>query len=145
MSTRIGVTLMTLALGVYVVIVIWLAVLFFGAGTVIGAAMGAALIVIGLLGGWAMTREVLFGLSAEKYGRILDSEGGMPEAPENLTPSGRLLPADADAFVSRYTELVDVDPADWRAHYRLGVVQDAAGRRKAARASIREAIRLARS
>jgi hypothetical protein len=143
--SRIGVGLMAAALLVYLAVAVWLAVMFFAVGTAVSIGMGIALIVLAPIGAWALVREMQFGFAADRLGRALDAEGGMPEAETELTPSGRIARADADPLIERYAVDADAAPADWRARYRLGVVQDAAGRRKDARASIREAIRLARS
>ncbi|MFJ4997317.1 hypothetical protein ACIP5T_04150 [Microbacterium sp. NPDC088619] len=142
--SRIGVGLMAAALLVYLAVAVWLAVMFFAVGTPVSIGMGVALIVLAPIGAWALVREMQFGFAADRLGRALDAEGGMPEAESELTPSGRIARADADPLIARYAEISDADPTDWRARYRLGVVQDAAGRRKDARASIREAIRVAR-
>ncbi|MFJ4224852.1 hypothetical protein [Microbacterium sp. NPDC089695] len=142
--SRIAVALMAAALLVYLAVAIWLAVMFFAVGTAVSIGMGVALAVLAPLGGWALIREMVFGLQADRLGRILDAEGGMPEAETDLTPSGRLRPDDADPLIARYTAAAESERDDWRARYRLGVVQDAAGRRKDARASIRESIRLSR-
>ena len=83
-------------------------------------------------------------MQAQKLGTRLDAEGGMPVAETELTPSGRIAKSDADALIDRYRNEAEAGGDDWRGRYRLGVVQDAAGRRKDARASIREAIRLAK-
>ncbi|KQR38632.1 MULTISPECIES: hypothetical protein [Microbacterium] len=143
--SRIGVGLMGAALLVYLAVAVWLAVMFFAVGTPVSIGMGIALIVLAPIGAWALVREMQFGFAADRLGRELDAEGGMPEAETELTPSGRIARADADPMIQRYTADADAAPGDWRARYRLGVVQDAAGRRKDARASIREAIRIARS
>ena len=143
--SRIGVGLMGAALLVYLAVAVWLAVMFFAVGTPVSIGMGIALIVLAPIGAWALVREMQFGFAADRLGRELDAEGGMPEAETDLTPSGRIARADADPMIQRYTADADAAPGDWRARYRLGVVQDAAGRRKDARASIREAIRIARS
>lgn len=143
--SRIGVALMAAALFVYLAVAVWLAVMFFAVGTGVSVGMGIALVVLAPLGGWALVREMQFGFSADRLGRELDAEGGMPEAETELTPSGRIARADADPLIARYSAEADAVPDDWRARYRLGVVQDAAGRRKDARASIREAIRLSRA
>jgi hypothetical protein len=142
--SRIGVGLMAAALLVYLVVAVWLAVMFLAVGTPVSIGMGVALIVLAPLGAWALIREMQFGFAADRLGRTLDAEGGMPPVETELTPSGRIARADADPLVARYLAAADAEPADWRARYRLGVVQDAAGRRKDARASIREAIRLSR-
>jgi len=142
--SRIGVALMAAALLVYLAVAIWLAVMFISVGTPVSIGMGITLLVLAPIGAWALVREMMFGFGADRLGRLLDAEGGMPPVETELTPSGRIARADADRLIARYTAEADAAGDDWRARYRLGVVQDAAGRRKDARASIREAIRLAR-
>lgn len=143
--SRVGVALMGAALLVYLVVAVWLAVMFFAVGTPVSIGMGVALIVLAPLGGWALVREMTFGFSADRLGRTLDAEGGTPEAEGELTPSGRIVREDVEPMIAKYIAAAEAAPQDWRARYRLGVVQDAAGRRKDARASIREAIRLERA
>ncbi|MFB8190284.1 hypothetical protein ACFC14_13215 [Microbacterium sp. NPDC055988] len=142
--SRIGVGLMAAALLVYLAVAIWLAVMFISVGTPVSIGMGITLLVLAPIGAWALVREMMFGFGADRLGRLLDTEGGMPPVETELTPSGRIARADADPLIARYTAEADASDDDWRARYRLGVVQDAAGRRKDARASIREAIRLSR-
>lgn len=147
MISRIGVAVMGAALLLYVVVLAWLAVMFIASGTSVGIAMGVALAVLAPLGGWALVRELVFGFQADRLGRTLVTEGGMPDEEVGLTPSGRVVKDEAEPLVARYAAAAASDD-DWRAAYRLGIVQDAAGQRKNARASIREAIRrdrLARS
>ena len=134
--SRIGVGLMAAALLLYLVVSGWLAVMFLAVGTPVSIGMGITLLVLAPVGGWALVREMLFGFGADRLGRLLDAEGGMPPVETELTPSGRIARKDAEA---------EAAPTDWRARYRLGVVQDAAGRRKDARASIRQAISLSRA
>ncbi|MBT2485597.1 MULTISPECIES: hypothetical protein [unclassified Microbacterium] len=143
--SRIGVGLMAAALLAYLAVAVWLAVMFLTVGTPVSIGMGVALIVLAPVGAWALIREMQFGFAADRLGRRLEKEDGMPPVETELTPSGRIARADADPLIARYTAEADADAADWRARYRLGVVQDAAGRRKDARASIREAIRRARA
>ncbi|WP_087131221.1 hypothetical protein [Microbacterium esteraromaticum] len=130
------------ALLLYIATAIWLAVMFFAAGSPASIGMGIALTVIAPIGAWTLVRELMFGFSADRLGKTLDAEGGMPEAPAELTPSGRLRRDDIEPLIAEHTAAAEAAADDWRARYRLGVVQDAAGRRKDARASIREAIRL---
>ncbi|MDP3952904.1 hypothetical protein [Microbacterium sp.] len=143
--TRIGVVLIGAALILYFVLMGQKAILFIASGDPVGIAMGIALIVLPLIGVWALVREIQFGVQAERLGTKLDAEGGMPQAETELTPSGRIAKSDAEPLIQRYSSEADAAADDWRARYRLGVVQDAAGRRKDARASIRTAIRLARA
>lgn len=144
MKTRIGVALIAAALILYFVLMGQKAVFFIASGQPVGVAMGIALIVLPLIGVWALMREIQFGVQAERLGTKLDSEGGMPVAESELTPSGRIGKSDAEPIVQRYAAEAEAAADDWRARYRLGVVQDAAGRRKDARASIRAAIQLAK-
>ena len=143
--SRIGVGVMGAALLLYLAVAVWLAVMFIAVGTLMSIGMGIALIVLGSLGAWALLREMQFGFAADRLGRMLDAEGGMPEAETELTPSGRVARADADPLIARYEADAEAAPDDWRARYRLGVVQDASGRRRDARLSIRSAIRLERT
>jgi hypothetical protein len=144
MMARVGVIVVGLCLVLYFVLTGQWAYLYLTSGQPVGIAMGAALVVLPLIGAWALVREIQFGIQADRLGSRLDAEGGMPVAETELTPSGRLARADAEPLVQRYAAEAEAAADDWRARYRLGVVQDAAGRRKDARASIREAIRLAR-
>lgn len=145
MMSRIGVGVMGLCLALYIVVVGQRAVLMLMTGEPIAIALGIALIVMPLIGAWALVKEMQFGFAADRLGRELDAEGGMPVAETELTPSGRIARSDADPLIQRYAAEAEELPSDWRARFRLGVVQDAAGRRKDARASIREAIRLSRT
>lgn len=140
MTARIGVVVMGLCLVLYLVIAGQQAVLFIGTGDPIAMGMGVALLVLPLIGVWALVRELLFGVAAERLGRRLEAEGGMPVAETDLTPSGQIAREDAEPLITRYRREADRAPADWRALYRLGVVQGASGRRREARASIRGAI-----
>lgn len=142
---RIGVAVIGAALILYFVLMGQKAILFIASGDPVGIAMGIALIVLPLIGVWALVREIQFGVQAERLGVKLDAEGGMPQAETELTPSGRIAKHDAEPLIQRYASEADAAADDWRARYRLGVVQDAAGRRKDARASIRTAIRLAKA
>ncbi|UYO98354.1 hypothetical protein OED01_06485 [Microbacterium sp. M28] len=142
MTARIGIVLMGVCLILYFIVAGQQAFLFMGTGEPIAIAMGVAAIVLPLIGVWALIREIQFGVSADRLGRRLDAEGGMPEAETELTARGKIAEADAEGIVTRYRAAAESAPEEWRAHYRLGVVQDAAGRRKDARASIREAIRV---
>lgn len=144
MISRISVGVMGLCLALYIVVVGQRAITLLTTGEPVGIALGVALLVMPLIGAWALIREMQFGFAADRLGRTLDAEGGMPEAETELTPSGRIARSDADPLIDRYAAVADGAPDDWRARFRLGVVQDAAGRRKDARASIREAIRLSR-
>lgn len=145
MSARIGVAVMAALLALYIILVSQRAVLLIASGDGVGIAMGVALIVLPLLAGWALGRELWFGVRAEQLGRRLDSEGGLPADEVAVRPSGRVMRDEGDAIFPRYRAEVEADPDDWRAWYRLGLAYDAAGDRRRAREAVRSAIRLERA
>lgn len=141
MSARIGVAVMGIALLLYIVLVGQRAVVLLTTGDPVGVAMGVALIVLPLLAIWALGREMLFGRDAERLGRRLEEEDALPVEQLSTRPSGRVDRTEAEALFPRYRAEVEAAPEDWRTWYRLGLTYDAAGDRRRARESVREAIR----
>jgi len=135
---------MAVLLALYLALVLSLAVRFVTTGEPVAVAIGVALIVLPLVGFWALLRELLFGLQAERLGRLLEAEGALPEEEVPVRPSGRPEREAADALFPWYRQEAEENPQDWRVWYRLGLVYDGAGDRRRARQAIREAIRLHR-
>ncbi len=144
MTARIGVAVMTVVLAIYLVLVGQRAWLLVVTGDPVGIAMGLALVILPLIGAWAIGREIWFGTRAAALGRRLQQEHALPEEELATRPSGRVMRADADAVFPAYREAVEAAPADWRAWYRLGLAYDGSGDRRRARAAVRTAIRLER-
>ena len=144
MRGRIAVVVMAVLLALYLVLVGQRAVLFVLTGEPVAIAIGVALILLPVVGAWALTRELLFGFGAERLGRRLESEGGLPTEEYPARPSGRLDRDAVDGAFPGYRAAVEEAPDDWRAWYRLGLAYDGAGDRKRARQAVREAIRLSR-
>lgn len=142
MTTRIGVVVMAALLVLYLVLVGDRAVKFLATGQPIAIAIGIALLVLPIIGAWALLRELLFGVRAERLGRILESENALPADELPVRPSGRPERDAVDAIFPEYRAAVEAAPEDWRAWYRLGLAYDGAGDRRRARHAIREAIRL---
>lgn len=136
----IGVVIMSTVLVLYFVLVGVRAVALLGSGDAIAITMGVALIVLPLIGVWALVREIVFGYTATKLADQLAAEEQLPEELVSSTPSGRPMRAEADDAFPAYREAVEREPENWRAWMRLGLVYDAAGDRKRARAAIRHAI-----
>lgn len=103
-----------------------------------------ALLVVGL-GLWVLLREVVFGLSSERLGRILDHEGGLPEDTVERSPGGRANREQADEQFQRYAAEAEARPEDWRSWFRLAIAYDVASDRSRARRSMRRAIRMHRA
>lgn len=145
MSTRIGVAVMAVMLAVYILLVAQRAWVMLTSGEAVAVAMGAALLLLPVLGAWGLWRELSFGLRAERLGRRLEAEGGLPEEQLDLRASGRPDRAQADALFPSYRDDVQEHPDDWRAWFRLGLAYDGAGDRTRARQAVRKAIALERT
>ncbi|WP_336658623.1 hypothetical protein [Leucobacter sp. USHLN153] len=140
----LGVTIMSAVLVLYFVLAGIRAVALLSSGEAVAIVMGVAMLVLPIIGFWALVRELLFGSRATQLADRLESEGQLPDEPVATHPSGRPDRADADAAFPRYRDEVEADPESWRAWMRLGIVYDAAGDRKRARGAIRQAIALER-
>ncbi|SDK75415.1 hypothetical protein SAMN05216282_11250 [Cryobacterium psychrotolerans] len=144
MRGRLAAALMALLLLVYLVLVGWQAVKFMLTGEPIGIVIGGALIILPIVGVWALARELQFGLGSERLLRRLDAEGELPVDELPSRPSGRPYRDAADADFPRFREAAEADPENWRAWFRLGLAYDASGDRRRARGAIRTAIALER-
>ncbi len=145
MSTRIGVAVMVVLLALYFVLLGQRAFVLLGSGVGVGIAMGVALLVFPIVGAWAISRELLFGLRTQRLVDILHAEGGLPVDDLPKLASGRPVRAAADEQFPRYRAEVDAEPESWRAWFRLGLAYDASGDRRRARKAIRTAIALQRA
>jgi hypothetical protein len=143
-SARIGVAVMAVLLVLYFVLAGQRAVVLLGSGVGIGIAMGVALLVLPLVGAWAIGRELMFGFRTQQLVGILDAEGGLPVDDLPKLASGRPVRAAADEQFPRYQAEVAAAPESWRAWFRLGLAYDASGDRRRARHAIRTAISLQR-
>lgn len=114
-------------------------------GTLPGVVAGGSVIFFAALGVWSLWAELLFGYHAQRLGELLEAAGELPAEGVGLHPSGRIMRSDAEALLPRYKSESEAAPEDWKATYRLGLVLDALGERKDARATIRRAIRLENS
>lgn len=144
MSTKLGVIVMSALLLLYLVAVAQLSISLIVAEDLLARGIGIALLVLPLIGAWAMAAELTFGLRSQKLADRLDEEGNLPVDDRPKRSSGRPERAAADAEFPRYRAEVEQSPDDWRAWFRLGLAYDASGDRRRARHSIRRAIALER-
>lgn len=144
MSARVGVVVMTAILALYLVLIGQRAWLLLTSGDAVAITMGVALVVIPIIGAWAVGRELLFGMQAEKLARRLEAEDALPTEQIDVRTSGRPLRDQADELFPAYRADVEQHPEDWRAWFRLSLAYDGAGDRKRAREAARRAIKLAR-
>ncbi|PZO70293.1 MAG: hypothetical protein DI634_03305 [Kocuria palustris] len=101
------------------------------------------MIVLPVLGVWALVREVVFGSRLEGLGRRLEAEGGLPEDLPRR-PSGRIVREAADEDFERWAQEAEAAPGDWRSWYRLGLAYSASGDTARARRCMRDAVALSR-
>lgn len=141
MRARIPALVMALLLVIYLVFVVQYAIVLIGVDEVAAKVMGIALIVLPLIGAWALFAELRFGFRAEALAKRLESEGGMPTTVVPVSPSGRPDREAADAEFPVYQAEVEASPESWRAWFRLALAYDASGDRKRARWATRQAIK----
>jgi hypothetical protein len=140
-KTRAAVVVMAALLALYLVFAIRYGLLLIGTGEAAGIAIGVALLVFPAVAGGALAAELVFTVRADRLGRELEAEGGLPDDELPVLASGRIDRAAADAVFPRYRDAVEARPDDWRTWYRLGLAYDASGDRRRARWAMREALR----
>lgn len=140
-----GVILISALLVLYFVFIGIRAVALLGSGSAIPVLMGVAMLVLPIIGVWALVRELQFGRHSTRLADRLAEAGRMPEEEVDVSPTGRPDREQADAAFPRYRAEAEAAPDSWEAWMRLGVVYDACGDRKRARGAIRQAIRLERN
>jgi hypothetical protein len=143
--TKIWVGAVTLLLVFYLVVSFQRSVLLMSDPNPVAKAIGVAYLLLPVIGAWALVRELLFGARTERMAKILEAEGGLPEDNLPRTPAGRIIREAADLEFEKYRTETEAAPEDWRSWFRLSCAYDAAGDRKRARASMRDAERLFRA
>jgi tetratricopeptide (TPR) repeat protein len=130
------VALLLAALAVYFVLIGYRAFYLLGQHSAVLKVLGAAVLVLPLIGIAVVLAELRFGLAAERLAMRLDDDVALPAR----TASGRVDRAAADAAFAECRRVVEADPADWQGWYRLALAYDDAGDRRRARAAMRTAI-----
>jgi hypothetical protein len=141
----IAALIMAALLALYLVLVVQHAILLLGTGVLAGQLEGVALIVLPIVGAWALISELVFGARAQRLLRLMTEQGALPVDDLPHRPSGRPDRAAADAEFPRYQAEVEAAPGDWTRWYRLALAYDASGDRRRARWATRRAIRVERA
>ncbi|GAT09896.1 hypothetical protein H7I77_13080 [Mycolicibacterium novocastrense] len=134
---------MCVALVVYFVLLGRLAMAFVTTGEPAAVGLGLALMVLPLIGLWAMLSTLRAGLAHQRLARIVHDEGmELDVSALPRMPSGRIQREAADAlFVTVRAELEN-DPQNWRRWYRLARAYDYAGDRSRAREAMKRAVEM---
>lgn len=140
----IGVMIMSVLLVLYFFYAGVRAIALLSSGTPVAIAMGVALLVLPIIGVWALGREIYFGMRSTALVDQLEAQDRLPDDLGEAGPTGKPSREVADAAFERYRLEVEADDQNWQTWARLGIVYDACGDRKRARAAIRTAISLER-
>jgi tetratricopeptide (TPR) repeat protein len=144
MRGRVGALVMAALLVLYIVLVGQRAVALFATGEGVAIGLGVGLVVLPLLGVFALVAEIRFGLATQSMVGELRDAGELPVDDVPRRPSGRYDRAAADAAFPAYREAVERSADDYRAWFRLGLAYDACGDRRRARQAIRWSLTLRR-
>jgi cytochrome c-type biogenesis protein CcmH/NrfG len=145
MKNRIAALLMAALLVLYLVVVAQHAIILIVTDNPIARVEGVALVVLPIIGAWALVSELVFGMRAQRLLRMMTELGRLPVDELPHLPSGRADRDAADREFPRYQAEVEADPGDWTTWYRLGLAYDASGDRRRARWATRRAIRVERA
>ncbi|GAA3435505.1 hypothetical protein BJ998_005431 [Kutzneria kofuensis] len=119
------------------------AVLLIEAGGLVGITLGAAVLILPVLGVWFVVAQWRNGIKIDRLARRLEAEGGLPDVSGlPRRPSGRVDRDAADEWFAQRKVEVEQSPEDWRAWFRLAHAYDVAGDRGRAREAMRKAIEL---
>jgi hypothetical protein len=134
---------MCVALIVYFVLLGRIAMAFITTGEPAAIGLGLALLVLPLIGLWAMVSTVRAGLAHQRLARTA-RERGMELDVSSLPrrASGRIERDAADALFVTVRQELENDPDNWLRWYRLARAYDYAGDRSRARETMRKAVEM---
>ena len=144
MKNRLAAILMAALLALYLALTVQHAILLIQATPPIAKAEGVALIVLPIVGAWALITELVFGMRAQRLLRRMTELDALPVDDLPHRASGRTDREAADLDFPKYQAEVEASPGDWKTWYRLALAYDASGDRRRARWATRRAIRLER-
>lgn len=145
MRSRVIVGILTIVSLVYLVILGIYGIQLMFAGGLRNIVFGLGVLLIPILAGGLILRELRFGYDTVQLGRTLATEDGIPLDTVERDQFGRVDQAIADAEWQRRKMIVEQAPDDWRAWFLLAVAYDNARDRKQARMAARKAIALYRN
>jgi len=134
---------MCVALVVYFFLLGRIAMAFITSGEPAAIGLGLALMIMPLIGIWAMVSTLRAGLAHQRLARIVRDEG--LELDVSSLPrmaSGRIQRDAADDLFVTVREELENDPDNWRRWYRLARAYDYAGDRSRARETMKKAVEM---
>jgi len=134
----------TILLALYLGLVMQRAMLLLRNDELVAKAMGAALLVLPVIGVWYVLKEWRLGTTVQRMAAILESQGRLPAFDGEVSPRGRLSDAAAEEAVELASREVEMAPRDWVAWFHVAWAYDAAGDRSQARKCLRYSAELFR-
>jgi hypothetical protein len=138
--------LMCVALVVYFVMLGRAGVILVTSGRPAAIGLGAAILLLPIIGLWAMIATLRAGFAHQRLARLAREDG--MELDTNALPrrpSGRIEREAADELFDTVRAEVEDEPDDWRRWYRLARAYDYAGDRGRARETMRKAVEMERA
>lgn len=143
LRSQVLIAFMCVALVVYFFLLGRIAVEFIKTGELAAVGLGAALLVLPLIGMWVMVSTVRAGFAHQRLVRLAREQGmdlDVSDLPRRA--SGRIERDAADALFDVVRNELHEDPDNWVRWYRLARAYDYAGDRGRARAAMRKAVEL---
>ena len=143
LRTQLLIGFMCVALVVYFFLLGRIALAFITSGEPAAIGLGAALMIMPLIGGWVLVSTLRAGFAHQRLGRIAKDEG--MELDVGSLPrmaSGRIERDAADALFATVRDELEQDPDNWRRWYRLARAYDYAGDRSRAREAMKKAVEM---
>ena len=134
---------MCVALVVYFFLLGRIALAFITSGEPAAIGLGAALLIMPVIGIWVLVSTLRAGFAHQRLGRIAKDEG--MELDVSSLPrmaSGRIEREAADALFTTVRDELEQDPDNWRRWYRLARAYDYAGDRSRAREAMKKAVEM---
>jgi cytochrome c-type biogenesis protein CcmH/NrfG len=142
---QVLVAFMCVAMLAYFVLLGRLAVAMIASGRAAAVGLGLALLVMPVIGLWAMIATLRAGFAHQRLARLVAADGmELDTSALPRRPSGRIERDAADALFATVRTEVEADPDDWRRWYRLARAYDYAGDRRRAREAMKTALALHR-
>ena len=134
---------MCVALVVYFFLLGRIALAFITSGEPAAIGLGAALLIMPLIGIWVLVSTLRAGFTHQRLGRIAKDEGmELDVSTLPRTASGRIEREAADALFATVRDELEQDPDNWRRWYRLARAYDYAGDRSRAREAMKKAVEM---
>ena len=137
------IAVMCAAMLAYFVLLGRVAVAMIGSGRAAAVGLGLALLVMPVIGLWAMIATLRVGFAHQRLARLIAEDGlelDISALPRR--PSGRFERDAADSLFATVRTEVEQSPDDWRRWYRLARAYDYAGDRRRARETMKTALEL---